>query len=539
MPWMIPLLGAGLIWGLPRGRVALLTRRWLVMALLLGIWASLALWRSQDAKHSALRLDAPLAAGGASLNFVLTPLGVHAGLVLTVAFTLLQGRSLAVPLKRYEAVALLVALGAVLAGLAAANPLTLCLTWGLMDLGLISLAMRTMESQRRVMRFALGNLLSTLALIAAVLLATQQDVTGLVGLAWMGAALKWLLAAALLRFGVYPLPGGFGLSWEPLLISFCMGSYLWLQLGNMPQESGIALGGMSLLLGESLLLTAILDALSPVWVAARVYLLLHSATVSASATLVAGGTGQGVVLLNTLNLALGLALIPPCDAHNPTPSTGQALLSLIPLASLAGAPLTLGFACHWTFLKLCLLQGAGILAVMAMVSYVLLAVPLWGHASHLLRQRQDSDADSWPQWIAFLCGLLGMTGLIAMGLAPAWLARAWLAVPMGEILPPLKTLLFAGINAQGTMVLLLVTLGILWGSRLLMRVLTNLTPEDRRGLDLVGSLVELDWLYVLLERWTNGLQRLLGRTLAALEGPLCITWSLLWILSAVLLALES
>ena len=123
-----------------------------------------------------------------------------------------------------------------MAVLLAANMATLCLAWVFLDLALLWIDTR--HASRSGAVGAVRNLVlrttSTVALVAAtVLVLAQQGDAPIPLLEAEGLARPLLMATALLRIGLYPLPGGLERTWLAYLVSATTGGYLWLRLASL------------------------------------------------------------------------------------------------------------------------------------------------------------------------------------------------------------------------------------------------------------------------------------------------------------------
>ncbi len=96
----------------------------------------------------------------------------------------------------------------------------------------------TRRASRSSTVYAVRNLvlrtLATIALLAAtvLVLADQGDVPIPLAVA-KGPSRYMLMTAALLRLGLYPLPGGLQRTWLAYLVAVCAGGYLWLRLATL------------------------------------------------------------------------------------------------------------------------------------------------------------------------------------------------------------------------------------------------------------------------------------------------------------------
>jgi hypothetical protein len=149
------------------------------------------------------------------------------------------------------------------------------------------------------------------------------------------------------------------------------------------------------------------------------------------------------------------------------------LLTLPILASLAGAPLTIGVRVRWPFYATLLRMGDPLL-LLVLVADALVAATLWTWLSILLKKAGDDQ----PQPAVLLALIILIIPVVAFGLAPGIL---------GDDLG-LQPLAVPGVSVWGLG--LLFVLPWLLGAWLA-RVRTHLESY----LDLVWNIVNLDWLY--------------------------------------------
>ncbi|MBM3190101.1 MAG: hypothetical protein FJZ90_15440, partial [Chloroflexi bacterium] len=306
LPPTIPLLGAAALAIIPRRRISDAVRRWIVAGAFLTAWLALALAYSVRAAMQPPSFVGPVLGPSERVWVFFDPLAAHVGLLLLGGGVLLQVAVLDMPIERFHAVCLLVALGSAVVSLTTDSLYVLCVAWGTMDLALMGYSARTMTSQRGATRYLAGGLMSTAALSVALVLALgwQRD-TQMSSLALTGAPLAWLAAAALLRLGSYPLPGSFGGSWEVFLLSLCTGGYLWLRVGGLFAPLPPQMGALLPMTGATLLLTGALAALAPDPMSARRYILYNGVSISICAVLLDPQSGSTLALLNLVNLGLG------------------------------------------------------------------------------------------------------------------------------------------------------------------------------------------------------------------------------------------
>ena len=237
-----------------------------------------------------------------------------------------------------------------------------------------------------------------------------------------------------------------------------------------------------------------------------------------------------------VNLALCLALI---DADGQAQAQMAAsrwsrLPRTIGAASLVGWPLTLGFTAHWSYLRLCWLAGLPGIALLASVSYLLASVPMWQGVAAMRRESEgDGSQPTWRISISLVGRSLAAAFLVFFGIELAASARAWPSLP-GELqLASLRVLFRGDVKLLGVLALAAMVLP-LAGSYVLHRLRVRVPDRSAGALRVAGALLELDWLYVAVERALARLQRLVELVSAAVEEPFYLGWTLFWGLVIIL-----
>jgi hypothetical protein len=207
LPIVIPIVSTGGIWVLSSGKSSPWLRRWLYAATLLITFLCLFLLALLRHDQVDLPFWQSLFVYGRTLAFASDPLALSLALVFSGAFALVGIAMLPRPMERFEVATSLLLVGASMGTFLSENLLTLCLSWGLVSIVLLTADIIRVpeESIPHAIRNTLGNLISTLALIAAtVLFMVESDETRFALLPLLGMPLKLLMVAALLRLSVYP-----------------------------------------------------------------------------------------------------------------------------------------------------------------------------------------------------------------------------------------------------------------------------------------------------------------------------------------------
>src|SRR5512139_1139053 len=247
-----------------------------------------------------------------------------------------------------RAVALLL-VAAALAGIFASNLLTLAVAWGLLDLAFVAalLVRGGSEVGRRAALAIVVNTASTVCVwIAALLIENQQG-----SLYWHlfnapEDARAWLMAAAVLRVGLYPfhqwMPVELGKEPDRAVIIFIMptaaGLALWVRMSiarALPQDSIVpALAVLSLIIGAVLAWRSSQPRNGLPFIT-----LCLAGSVSLLAAAGASATQLTAATLNWMFISASLFIARGLDRRQPYWAIG----SLIALLSVAALPGTLGF----------------------------------------------------------------------------------------------------------------------------------------------------------------------------------------------------
>jgi hypothetical protein len=123
--------------------------------------------------------------------------------------------------------------------------------------------------------------------------------------------------------------------------------------------------------------------------------------------------------------------------------------------------------------------------------------------------------------------------LVFLGIELALSARPWPRLP-GELqLASLRVLFRADAKVLGGLACA-ATVVPLAGSYILHRLRGGIGDRSAGTFHMASALLELDWLYVIVEGAVARLRRLVEVASAAVEGPFYLGWTLLWTLVIVL-----
>ena len=540
LSFLIPLVGV-CIAGMPfPERVGSRLRRWLYVLILVSVCVLL-IWIGADTL-GAIRLPfgSTLVGYDESPDFSFDALGISFATLFIGILTLVGVAGLARGMERFEALSSLLLIAAGIGAFSSDNLLALCIAWGLADLALLGLNIigAPEDSLPHAVRSVWGNLASTLVLImATVLITASSGQTDFIDLRATDISSKLLLLATLLRLGVHPLPGSVKRHWQTSLASLCMGGCLWLRIVSVSPHV-LALPDWLMVLGGWLLLaTGLLAALAPDFATALPLVLLNGTVVVILGPSLDSAMGFPVAFLAIANLGvcLGLSEIDAWVSSIHGSGHWARAPLIVALVSLIGFPLTLGFASRWSFLSLCCATGSRNLFLLGFVSFLLASMPAWQHLCRILSEtREDVVVLRWDGWVAFAIASLMAAILAALGFNPVLLEYVWPGRPeLG--LPSLGRLFW---NESNWRLLALAALGWLMGSYALQRALGGIPNALSRVLDALGALLELNWLYLVIESVTSRLARLATTVLTAIEESLCLGWTLVWGLAITFYLLE-
>jgi hypothetical protein len=538
----LPLAGALALWLLPSNAVLMRFRR-RAAALILGVTTLLLLVSRLAGTSATFPFWQPLFAVGATIEFAADPLGSGVALLCSLAVTIVCLATLARPLERHEAAGMLWLVGATAGVTLAANLLTLCLAWLLLSLGLFfaDLLRAPEEGVPHIVRNSWSGLLSSATLVAATVALLNRPGGGgrLVDVFVDGLPQRYLMAAALLRLGIYPLPGSLRRNWLAYMASLAAGAYLWLRLvalapGALPWQGWLVPLGAGTLLASGLL-----AVLLPDLALALPALLLNGLTLVVLAPLIDRSAGMGVGLAAAAGLLLSLAVLRADSQVRPFGALGRWARAplVLALGALVGWPGTVGFTTHWLFLRLCAQGGRRDLLLIAAVSFLLITVPVWPRLRYLAREVCHATVPSPGQaWLSVTMAMLGAVLLVTLGLTPTLGGLLWPDAPASarELVAPSVVTMFSGGLVEFTTLVLVAIVFPAMGSYALQGLWDSLPLRITRWGDVLCTFLELDWLYAGLDRLFERIGRVLARTLVAVEEGLYLGWTLLWVLVVAL-----
>ncbi len=442
--------------------------------------------------------------------------------LLTAAFTwgAYPGRSRPAP----RAVALLL-VAAALAGIFASNLLTLAVAWGMLDLAfVVALLVRGgSEVGRRAASAIVVNTASTLCVwIAALLIENQQGSLYWHLLQAPEDARAWLMAAAVLRVGLYPfhqwLPVELGKEPDRAIIIFIVptvsGLALWVRMAivrALPADSIVPLlAVLSLVVGSVLAWRSSQPRNGLPFIA-----LCLAGSVGLLAAAGASSTQLAAATLNWMFISASLFIARGLDRRQPYWSVG----SLIALLSVAALPATLGFVVQQGVVVGALHQKQWLILLTTVVAQTFaIAAALRLNLSEAT-ERVPAQAVRKVVWgLALACGALP---LVIFALSEN-------ALPA---LPPTSTLL----GELGAVGLLALFAPLVFGTLLAWRGPLIVRSVIDGGQSVWGRVLRLDWVNSVLFYLIDWLTGLLRAAAGLFEGEGGLLWTMVVIVVVVVI----
>jgi multicomponent Na+:H+ antiporter subunit A len=449
--------------------------------------------------------------------------------------------------------ALFLVLAGVLSVLFSADLVTLCLSWGFLDLAMLvltALAHDGREASRIGLRLLVVNFLAGVALLAGLLVLQRQGETFSLQASPLPArVVSMVVIAGLLRLGLYPafvaLPSRVAMRLPSLVLSHAIP----VVVGGYVVTRAVGLTAVATLPGRELAL--VLGSLSiflspfPLWFETDLrsmvaFIVVGQVGHMALAAAIAAPYSTAIVGSLTVGLALALALLFLSQATAPdalarTHDVWTRCCALVAFASLVGAPLTIGFVGR-QMLYLSLLEShLAPLVLLSLVANCFLAAPLlkMGLGQPL---RKAGAGQKRPVLLGSMTVLASL--LVIFGLHPPLLGLLMGARSAPAAWPSLADLIYTPGAPSSTLLLVaaLVSLGM---GYLMYRKGELIVARAGVSLETVQAVARMDWLYATLDwvvrRITSALESF-GRFF---EGARSSGWILLFATLVALLLLSS
>jgi multicomponent Na+:H+ antiporter subunit A len=435
----------------------------------------------------------------------------------------------------------------------AADLITLYISWGFIDLGLLFLTAflhRGKAASRTGLRILVINYLAGLALLASLLLLEGQGISfSLQTTLFPSVVISLTLLAALVRLGLYPalvaLPADVEMS-VPTVIAWYVvplsaGGYLLarvLTLASMTsllgKEVALFLGGLALILSPF-----------PLWFEMNFrktasYIVLNQVGYLALAGAIAGPYSAVIVSLQviSLTLALGLLFLSRVASRDPMPRPYHLWTqscTFAAVATLVGTPLTAGFVSRWFLFQSLWESGLGPLILVSLVANSLLLAPLL----KMFLERAPQASERGRVSPLLLAGMSGLAvPLVILGLHPPLMGRLFRLQGALLTLPSLPDL----ISSTESSFMLVMIAGILLSLSLgYLMYLKGKVIVVRAGISLqtLQMIAEMEWLYRAVGWTVQRVALILEQLGGFFEERRSLSWILLFAVLVALLLLSS
>ena len=434
-----------------------------------------------------------------------------------------------------------------------ADLVTLCLSWGLLELGMLSLtalAHDSQEASRTGLRLLVVNFLGGVALFAALLVLQRQGETfSLQATPLPTRVVSLMMTAGLLRLGLYPafvaLPSRVAMRLPSLIlwqtIPVVVGGYVVARALSLTAVASLPVRELTLILGS----LSIFLSPFPLWFERRLrsiaaFIVLSQVGHIALAAAIAAPYSASIIACTTVGLVLALTLffVSRATAQNGLGRAHDAwrrCCVLVAFASLAGTPLTIGFVSRQLLYRSLLESNLAPLVLLSLLANCFLVAPLLKMG--LAQPQQEASTGRMPPILLGSMTVLAIL-LVIFGLHPPLLGL--LTGPQSALAawPTLADLIYApGVSLSAILLvgtLLSLAIGYVLYSRGELIV-------ARAGvfLETVQMVARMDWFLRALD-WTEhratSMLELSGRFFEGARSP---GWILVFATLVALLLLSS
>jgi formate hydrogenlyase subunit 3/multisubunit Na+/H+ antiporter MnhD subunit len=426
---------------------------------------------------------------------------------------------------------------------------TLCLSWGFLDLALIFFTGLTRGgegSSRRGFRLLLINYLAVAALLAALLVlqGLGQSVS-LEAAPLPTKVVSLVVLAGLMRLGLYPAflarasegESGLGDVIVRYAVPVAVGGYLLVRVLSLTAVSWLPGREVALVMGT----LAVVLSPFPLWFETALgkmapYVVLHQVGHIALAAAIATPYSPTVITVQAVSLVLALALLSVSEAASrSTTSRWYALWTrgstLLAVASLVGAPLTVGFV-HRQLLYASLWEsGLGPLVLLSLLGNSFLAAPLLKKGLESTSE-SASDGAGRPVIVASMTALA--VPLIILGVHPPLLRLL-----IGPQSAPGLLDLISSPDTSASPVLFVGILVSLAGGYLMYRKGQFVVTGAGVSLETLHTIAEMEWFFVAVNWAAERLSSVLETVGGFFEERRSPGWILVFATLAALLLLSS
>jgi formate hydrogenlyase subunit 3/multisubunit Na+/H+ antiporter MnhD subunit len=449
--------------------------------------------------------------------------------------------------------ALFLVLAGALSVVLSADLVTLCLSWGLLDLGMLSLtalAHGGQEASRTGLRLLVVNLLAGAALLAALLVVQRQGETfSLQATPLPTRVVSLMVIAGLLRLGLYPafvaLPSSVAMRLPSLIlwhtIPVVVGGYVVARALSLTAVASLPVRELTLILGS----LSIFLSPFPLWFERRLrsmatFIILNQVGHVALAAAIAAPYSAAIIATMTVGLVLALTLLflSQATAHDALVRTHDVWRRgyvLVAFASLAGAPLTIGFVSRQLLYRSLLESNLAPLVLLSLLANCFLVAPLLK-----MGLRQGAEEASQGQIHPVLLGSMTVLAilLVIFGLYPPLLGLLMGAESALAAWPNLPDLIYAPGVPLSAVPLVATLLSLAIGYVMYSKG-ELIVARAGVSLETVQIVARMDWLFRALYwagHWAASMLELSGRFFEGARSP---GWMLVFATLVALLLLSS
>jgi formate hydrogenlyase subunit 3/multisubunit Na+/H+ antiporter MnhD subunit len=426
---------------------------------------------------------------------------------------------------------------------------TLCLSWGFLDLALLFFTGLTRGgdgSSRRDFRLLLINYLAGAALLAALLvLQGLGESFSLEAAPLPTKVVSLAVLAGLMRLGLYPAFLSRASETESALgdvivrytVPVAVGGYLLVRVLSLTAVSWLPGRELALVMGT----LAVVLSPFPLWFETDLrkmgpYVVLHKVGHITLAAAIATPYSPTMITVQAVSLVLALALLSVSDvASRSTTSRSYALWTrgstLLAVATLVGAPLTVGFV-HRQLLYASLGKaGLGPLVLLSLLGNAFLAAPLLKKGLESTDQ-SAFEGEGRPVVVASMTALA--VPLVILGVHPPLLGL--LIGPQSA--PALLDLIYSP-DTSASLALFVGTLVSLAAGYLMYRKGQFIVTRAGVSLETLHMIAEMEWFFVAVDWAAERVASILETIGGFFEERRSPGWILVFATLAALLLLSS
>lgn len=429
--------------------------------------------------------------------------------------------------------------------------LTLCLSWGFLDLALLffcGLKRGGEATSRSAFRMLLINYLGGAALLGA-LLVLQGESVSLQAAPLPTVVVSLVVLATLMRLGLYPafLPPSpwvkRGLRdmiiWYAVPLS--VGGYLLVRVLGFTAVSSLPGRELALIMGS----LAVVLSPFPLWFETDVrkagsYIILHHVGHMAMAAAIAVPLSPTIIAVQAVSLVLALALLTVGEAGSRAAMGRSGAMwtrcsTLIAVAALVGTPLTLGFVGRQLLYTALWEADLGPLILLSLLGNSFLAAPLLkkGLSGELRGESEDRGATIFLACVSSLA-----IPLVVFGVHPPLLRMMFGLQSAAGQWPGLVDLIYSP-DTQVSLALFACTLFSLAAGYLMYRKGQVLVTRAGVSLETLRMIAEMEWFFAAVSWTAERAALILEATGSFFEERRSPGWIMVFATVAALLLLSS